>query len=90
MFLFSKVQDMTRLNPRSAQAVILQMMDPISRTEITILSIPADPLILLLPVEDRALSKMMTVTKIQKLTSNVMGTKSTRLSLQIPPEWLLG
>jgi len=52
------------------------------------LSIPTNPLILLLLVEERALSKMITVTKIQKLTLNVEGPKNRRSSLQIPPEWL--
>ena len=90
LFFFSRVWDMICLNLRRVQGAILQRMNPISRTEMMMLSIPANSLTLLLPVEERALSKMMTVTKIQKLTSNVMGTKSTRLSLQIPPEWLLG
>jgi len=49
--------DMTSLNPRRAQGAILQRMDPISRTKIMMLSILANPLILLLPVEERALSK---------------------------------
>ena len=53
------------------------------------LSILVNSLTLLLPVEERALSKMMIVTKIQKLTSNVVGVKNARSSLQIPLEWLL-
>jgi len=61
----------------------------ISRTEMTMLSIPANSLTLLFPVEERALLKMMTVTKIQKLTANVMGVKNARSSSQILPEWLL-
>ena len=64
-------------------------MDPILRTKIMMLSIPANPLTLLLPVEERALSKMIIVTKIQKLTLNVEGEKNARSPLQIPPEWLL-
>jgi len=53
------------------------------------LSIPVNSLTLLLPVEERALLKMMIVTKIQKLTSNVEGIKNARSSPQILPEWLL-
>jgi len=58
-------------------------------TKIRMLSISANPLTLLLQVEERALSKMMIVTKIQRLTLNVVGTKNVRSLLQIPPEWLL-
>jgi len=57
LFFFNRVQDMNHLNPRRAQGEILKRMDPISRTKVTMLSILANPLILLLPVEDRALLK---------------------------------
>jgi len=89
LLFFSRVHDMIYLNPRRAQRVILQRMNSILRTDIMMLSISEKPLTLLLPVEERALLKMMTVTKIQKLTFNVVGTKNARLLLQIPLEWLL-
>jgi len=80
---------MILLNPRRVQGAILQRMDPILRTKIAMLSIPANPLTRLFPLEKRALSKMTTMTKIKKLTLNVMGVEKARLSLQIPQEWLL-
>jgi len=76
-------------NTRRAREAIVQMMDLILRTRITMMSRLVNPLIHLLPAEERALSKMMTMTKIQKLTLNVEGTKNARSSLQIPPKWLL-
>jgi len=89
LLFFSIVHDIIYLNPRRERGAILQRMDPISRTKIMMWSILANPLTLLLPIEETVLLKMMTVTKIKKLTLNVVGTKNARSSLQIPPKWLL-
>jgi len=40
-------------------------------------------------IEERTPSKMITVTRIQKLTIDIIGTKSVRLLLQILPHCLL-
>ena len=85
MVFFSTVQDMTPLSLRRTEGATLQRIDFILRTKILMLNGPKSPLILLLLIGGGTLSTMMIVTRIQKLTLNVVGIRNARLSLPIVP-----
>ena len=77
---------MTPLSLRRTEGAILQMMDLILRTKIPMLNGPKSLFILLLLIErGGTLSTMIIVTRIQKLTLNIVGIKNARLSLPILP-----
>jgi len=82
LVFFSRVQDMIPLTLRRTQGAILQRRDMILRTKILVLNGPTSPLRLLMLIEGGKLSKMMTMTRIQNLTLNIMGIKNARPSLR--------
>ena len=89
LVFFSRVQDITPLSLRRPEGAILQRIDLILRTKILMLNESESLLILPLMIEGGTLSTMMIVTRIQKLTLNVVGIRNARLSLPILPVRLL-
>jgi len=80
---------MTPLSLRRTHGEIFRRRDLIFRAKILMLNGLATPLILLLLIDGRTLLKMITVTRILKLTLNIVGIENAKLSLSILPESLL-